>query len=161
MDDSHRPNRLWKNHGTVLFRWSYEQQQPCIWLGKAWYPELRLRQIIITDNALCHKSFRIWEIIRNIHCKLCSLPSSSQDLNPIEAHSGSLKNILSYLWHHILTFLTAFLSLLRYFFRTEGMPIFPRQAVNFGRKRRIFWSITLYIFWILRQKAVAWKSSAK
>jgi transposase len=56
----------------------------CIWPEKILCPELRPKQMVITDNAAFYQSHRIREIIENAGCQLLYLQLYLPDLNPIE-----------------------------------------------------------------------------
>ena len=54
-------------------------------------PELTNRKVVIADNATCHKSSRINQLIESKGCTLLYLPPYSPERNPIEKYWSILK----------------------------------------------------------------------
>jgi transposase len=55
-----------------------------MWLETSLVPTLIKGQVIVMDNATCHKGCRIEELIQKAGCRLLNLPAYSPELNRIE-----------------------------------------------------------------------------
>lgn len=62
------------------------------WLEKILLPLLKPGQVVVLDNATCHKGGRIAHLIEQASCQLLYLPPYSPDLNKIEREESWLKS---------------------------------------------------------------------